>query len=111
MHSVEARIGTGVQGARIGQPPIEERREDLPWLTCPLAAAHEKVVPHPVHAQTEGPQAIEIAGDSVVLVVTGDDLPEPCTDLADAIMLPAAQLCLDGFQLRHHPLLRCKSPD
>jgi hypothetical protein len=36
----------------------------------------------------------------VVLVITQHNLPEPCTDLGHAIMLPALKLSLDGFELR-----------
>jgi len=47
----------------------------------------------------------------MVLVVASDHLPKPCTDLTDAIMLPAEKLNLDGLQLRHHSLFRRNPPD
>jgi len=47
----------------------------------------------------------------MVLVVAGDDLPKPYTDLTGAIMLVALKLSLDGFQLRNHPQPRSDPPD
>jgi hypothetical protein len=47
----------------------------------------------------------------MVLVVTQHYLAKPCTDLGRAMMLPALKLCLDGFELRNHPLLRSNPPD
>src|SRR5262245_49727256 len=47
----------------------------------------------------------------MVLVVAPHNLPKPCTDLGRAMMLPALKLGLDGFELRHHSLLRCNPPD
>jgi hypothetical protein len=76
-----------------------------------LTATNQNVSPEPIHALPEGAQQIDIPRNSMVLVVAGDDLPKPCTDLAGAIMLPASKLCLDGFQLRNHPLFRSDSPD
>jgi len=47
----------------------------------------------------------------MVLVVSNYNLPEPATDLARTMMLPALKLSLHGFQLRDHPLFRRDSPD
>src|SRR4051794_18865309 len=47
----------------------------------------------------------------MVLVIAGDHLPKPCTNLTNTIMLPAEKLCLDGFQLRNHSLFRRDPPD
>src|ERR1035438_10198510 len=58
-----------------------------------------------------GEVLVGVGGDSMVLVVAGDNLPKPHTDLTGAIMLPALKLSLDGFQLRNHSLLRSDSPD
>ena len=92
-------------------PPFQDRGEFLPLLPRGLAAANEDVTPQSIDAMSEGAQLIEVAGDSMVLVVAGDNLPKPYTDLTGAIMLPALKLSLDGFQLRNHPLLRSDSPD
>ena len=92
-------------------PPFQDRGEFLPLLPRGLAAANEDVTPQSIDAMSEGAQLIEVAGDSMVLVVAGDNTPKPYTDLTGAIMLSALKLSLDGFQLRNHPLLRCDSPD
>ena len=46
----------------------------------------------------------------MVLVITQHDLPEPRTDFGHAIMHPALELSLDGFELRDHSLLRSDPP-
>ena len=92
-------------------PPFQDRGKFLPLLPRGLTAANEDVTPQSIDAMSEGTQPIEIAGDSMVLVIAGDNLPKPHTDLTGAIMLPALKLSLDGLELRNHPLLRGDSPD
>ena len=70
-------------------PPVEERSQCLPLLPRALAATNQNVPPEPIDALSEDAQLIDIAGNSMVLVVAGDHLPKPCTDLTGAIMLPA----------------------
>jgi hypothetical protein len=64
-----------------------------------LTATNQDVPPEPIYALPEGAQPIDVAGNSVVLVIASDHLPKPCTNLLDTIMLPAEKLNLDGFQL------------
>ncbi len=59
----------------------------------------------------ESAELIQIAGDSMVLVVALDDLRQPFTDLRWRRVPPADQLCFNGVQLRHHPLRRRFAPD
>ena len=92
-------------------PPFQDRGEFLPLLPRGLAAANEDVMPQSIDAMSEGTQLIEVAGDSVVLIVAGDNTPKPYTDLTGAIMLPALKLSLDGFELRDHSPLRRNPPD
>jgi hypothetical protein len=47
----------------------------------------------------------------MVLVISQHNLPKPGTDFARAMMLPALELGLNGFELRDHPLLRRDPPD
>ena len=92
-------------------PPFQDRGKLLPLLPRGLTAANEDVAPQSIDAMSEVAQPIEIAGHSMVLVVAGDNLPKPCTNLTGEIMFPALKLGLDGFQLRNHPLFRSDSPD
>lgn len=100
-----------MQDSGTWNPPFEERSEFLPPFARTLAAACEYLVPQPVDTLPEGVQLSEISGHRVVLVITSDDLPKPCTDLAWASMHPAAKFDLNGLQLRNHPLLRRNAPD
>jgi hypothetical protein len=68
-------------------------------------------MPQSADALSEGAQPLDVAGYPVVLVVASDDLPEPCTDVAWAVMQAAAQLSSDSLELRHHPLFRREPPD
>jgi hypothetical protein len=47
----------------------------------------------------EGTELIQIARNSMVLVVALNDLREPFTDLRCRLMLPADQFCFYGTQL------------
>src|ERR1035438_4757564 len=96
------RTHQAIQDGGWRYPPFQDRGEFLPLLPRGLAAANEDVTPQSIDAMSEGAQLIEVAGDSMVLVVAGDNLPKPHTDLTGAIMLPALKLSLDGFQLRNH---------
>ena len=100
-----------MQDFRARYPPFEQRSESLPPFAGTLAAACEYLIPQPVDALPEGAQLSDVSGHRMVLVVAVDDLPKPCTDLARAIMHPAAKLDLDGLELGNHPLLRRNAPD
>ena len=92
-------------------PPVEDRSELLPLLPRALTATHQYITPQSIDASLEEAQLIDVAGDSMVLVVAGDHTPKPYTDLTGAIMLTALKLSLDDFELRDHSLLRSDSPD
>ena len=74
-------------------------------------AADQYVTPQSIDAFSEDAQLIEVSEDSVILVVAGDHLPKPFTNLAGAIMHMASKLSLDGFQLLNHALFRSDPPD
>ena len=92
-------------------PFFKDRGKLLPLLPRGLAAANQNAVPQSIDASSEDAQLIDVAGNSMVLVVAGYDLVEPYTDLTCAIMLPALKLSLDGFKLRNHSQFRCNTPD
>src|SRR5215475_15460244 len=60
---------------------------------------------------SEGTKLIQIARNSMVLVIALDDFRQPFTHLRWRLVLPADQLCFDYAQLRHHPLRRRFAPD
>ena len=68
-------------GSRLG--------ETFPTHLCALAPANQNTLPEPAHAKFEDAQLGRVPGNSVVLVVTQHDLPEPRTDFGHAIMHPA----------------------
>jgi hypothetical protein len=43
--------------------------------------------------------------------VAQHNLPEPCTNLGRAMMLPTLKLSLDGIEIRGHPPFRPNPPD
>ena len=100
-----------MQDSRARYPPFEEGMKSLPPFASPLTPACEDLIPQPVDALPEGAQLSKVPWHCVVLVIAVDDLPKPGTDLARAIMHPAAKLGLDGLQLRNHPLFRRDAPD
>jgi hypothetical protein len=100
-----------MQDSGYGYPPVENRSQGFPPLLGTLAAADEDIPPESIDALSEGAQLTDIPGNSMVFVLAIDQLPKPCTNLTDAIMLPAEKLNLDGLQLRNHSLFRCNPPD
>jgi hypothetical protein len=90
---------------------LQEWGKSLPPQLCSLAATDENTPPQPINTALKDAQLSRVSRDSMVLVVTQHNSPEPCTDLGRAMMLLALKLSLDGFQLRDHPLLRRDPPD
>jgi len=76
-----------MQNARWWYPPVEDRSELLPLLPPALTATYQYVTPQSIDASLEDAQLIDVAGDSMVLVVAGDHTPKPYTDLTGTIML------------------------
>src|ERR1017187_4039394 len=111
MSGVKACIGIGVKDSGWWNPSIQDRGKFLPLLPRGLTATNKNVTPQPIDTISEDAQLVDVAGDSMVLVVAGNNLPKPYTNLTGAIMLPVLKLDLDGLQLRNHPLLRSDSPD
>ena len=75
-----------------------------------LTPADQNTLPEPAHAKFEDAQLRRVPGNSVVLVITQHDLPEPRTNFGQAIVHPALKLNLDGFEFRNHSLLRSDPP-
>jgi hypothetical protein len=61
---------------------------------------NQNVSPQPIYALSEGAQLIDIARNSVVLVVAVDDLPQPSPASQGRASIRAAKLGLDGLRLR-----------
>ncbi len=76
-----------------------------------MAATNQNGMPQPIDASLEEAQLVDVAGDSMVLVVAGDHTPKPYADLTGAIMLTALKFSLDDIELRNHSLFRSDSPD
>jgi hypothetical protein len=110
MSGVEASIGVGMQDSGRWYPSVEDWRIFRPLLSRGLTATNQNAPPQSMKAMHEGGQLVDVAGNSMVLVVTRYDLPQPCTDFEHAIMHPALKLTLDSFKLRSHPLLRSGPP-
>jgi hypothetical protein len=110
MSGVEACIGIGVQNAGWRNPPVQDWGKTFPPHLCALTPADQNTLPEPAHAKFEDAQLGRVPGNSVVLVITQHDLPEPRTDFGYAIVHPALKLNLDGFEFRNHSLLRSDPP-
>lgn len=111
MGGVKAGVRIRVKNAGWWYPPVEDRSRLLPLLPRALTTTNQYVSPQSIDASLEDAQLIDIAGDSMVLVVAGDNTPKPYTDLAGAIMLTASKLSLDELELRNHALFRSDPPD
>ena len=96
---MKAGVRKRVQNAGWWYPSVEDRSELLPLLPRALTTTNQYGSPQSIDTPMEDAQLIDVAGDSMVLVVAGDHTPKPYTDLAGAIMLTALKLGLDGFVL------------
>src|ERR1035438_899605 len=111
MGGVKAGVRIRVKNAGWWYPPVEDRSKLLPLLPRALTTTNQYVSPQPIDASLEDAQLIDVAGDSMVLVIAGDYTPKPYTDLTGAIMLAASKLSLDDLELRNHALFRSDPPD
>ena len=71
---MEACFWVGVKNSGRWNPPFQDRDKLLPLLLRSLTAASQNVTPQPVYAPSEDAQLVDVAGNGVVLVVTGYDL-------------------------------------
>jgi hypothetical protein len=99
---------------KIALAKVETRLRDDPSITllvnnagfASVATLLNADMPEPAHAKFEDAQLGRGPGNSVVLVITQHNLPEPRTDFGHAILHPASKLSLDGSELRDYSLLR-----
>jgi hypothetical protein len=101
MTSGEACIGTRVQTAGLGNPPVQDWGETSPSHLRALAATDKGAPPQPANATLKDAQLSRVPRNGMVLVVAQHNLAKPCTDRGRAMMLPALKFSLDGFELRH----------
>src|SRR4030095_15982737 len=59
----------------------------------------------------EDAQLVAVTRNGMVFVIPQHNFPKPNTNLGRTMMLPAPKFSLNGFKLRHHPLLRRDPPD
>src|SRR5205085_6359990 len=71
----------------------------------------KNVIPPPPQTLTKHTKLMQISGNRMISVITGDDLPHPFTDRGDGFMHPVAQFCLNQTQFRNHPLSYRLSPN
>ena len=74
-------------------PAFQQRIQLPPGSLAALTATIQISSPQPTQAMPEDTKLIEIAGDSMVLVVALDDLREPFTDLCYRFVPTADQFC------------------
>ena len=78
-----------MQNSRERNPVLQQRCEPLPGPFAALTATIEYPSPQPTQAMPEGAELIQIARNSMVLVIALDDLRQPFTHLRCRLVLPA----------------------
>ena len=71
----------------------------------------KRASPQPFQPMPKGVHRPKISWYSVVLIETLQNAPQPCPDLVQRLVHPAAQRLLNLLQLRHHPLVRRPTPN
>ena len=100
-----------MQNTRNRKPASEQWTDASPSDLRPLTATVKYGSPQPLQPMPEDVHRSKISGHSVVSIVTLQDAPQPCPDLLQRLVHPAAQRLLNLLQLGHHPLVRRLSPD
>src|ERR1700733_10426548 len=111
MGSVKSLAGIRVQYSRWRQPAIEAWADELPSDIRPLTAMAKRASPQAFQPKPKDAHRPKISRYSVVLIETLRNAPQPCPDLVQRLLPPAAQRLLNLLQLRHHPLFRRPTPD
>src|SRR5215469_2346868 len=111
MSGGKASTRVGMQNAWARNPPVQERVKTIPAHLGALAATDQNAPPEPAYASAEDAQLRRVTWNGVVSVIAQHNHAKPRTDLGRTVMLSALKLCLDGFELRDHPLLRRNPPD
>ena len=81
MRGGETNVRIRVQNSWERNPAFQQRRQPLPWLLTALAAPTQNGSLQPAQSMPEGAKLTQISGNSMVLVVTLNNLPEPFTHL------------------------------
>jgi hypothetical protein len=75
MSGAEASLRIGMQDAGCWNPSVEDRAVLRPLLSRFLTATNENTSPQPLDAMFEEVQLIDVAGNSMIEVVTRYHLP------------------------------------
>ena len=81
MRGGEANLRIRVQNSWERNPAFQQRIQPLPRLLTALAAPTQNGSPQPAQSMPEGAKLTQVAGNSMVLVVALNNLPEPFTHL------------------------------
>ena len=100
-----------MQNTRNRKPASEQWTDASPSDLRPLTATVKYGSPQPLQPMPEDVHRSKISSHSVVSIVTLQDAPQPCPELLQRLVHPAAQRLLNLLQLGHHPLVRRLSPD
>src|SRR5450759_4086078 len=84
-----------VQNTGLGNPPVKEPREPLPWHVATLTAMDQYNPPQSAQAFCEDLEPIQVARNSMVLVIAQSDFVQPFADRCWRRVHPMAQLSLD----------------
>src|ERR1700694_5243661 len=99
MIGVEALHRIRMEHVSDWNPSIHEPGEPGQGDTASWAAARWRSPPAPTKPPSENMQPRQVAGHSVVLVITRNDLSEPLADGRNRVMAAAFQLGFDRFEL------------
>src|SRR5262249_51647964 len=104
MSGGEAYRWIRMQNARGGNPAAQDWFQSIPRQHSRLTATTESQAPKSTQTLAKDTKPIRVTWNSVVLVVTDDNLMQPFTDGRDRLVHPIAQLRFNRSQLRNHPL-------
>ena len=99
-----------MERARLRKPSLTQGKGACPVDPVLLAPAAESTPPVREHPIPKHTQALEIAGDRIIVEVPLHDRLEPLAGLAHGIVHPLAELLLNLLQLRPHAFANRLAP-
>jgi len=93
-----------MQHAGTREPTISKRAKTIPGDAMAIAPSPERMIPVPDDLRPETGNAVQIAGDSMVVHVALHHAAEPVSQRAAAVMHMTAQMLFDSLEFGPQPL-------
>ena len=95
----------------LGNPPLSQRPETRPRHAVALAPSLEGAEPIPLDLDLKAFQTLHIPWYTIIIIMSLDHPPKPCSEMGNRSMTPPHQGGFDGLKLLTHPFFDRSSFD